>query len=179
MSFTDMMKFSNKMTYTKITVYNTVDDIINNIPYKAKFPFYYDKVIVAEYKIFDEHVVRIWKNNTSIGIDKSFTAGDRLIGSLDYSVSKTKFKIEYLYVINSDSGCFTTDSKYTKTKEYIHLMVLFAEKKAQDIGFGIITMDTHQGLRLFHRYYVEEGFVLTGGGSTGNPAWIEMEKNIT
>ena len=179
MSFTDMMKFSNKMRYTKMTVYNTVEDIINNIPYKSKFPFYYDKVIVAEYKIFDKHVVRIWKNNTSIGIDKSFAGGDELIGSLDYSVSKTKFKIEYLYVLNSDSGCFTNDPKYEKTKEYIHLLVTFAEKKAHENGFAVITMDTHQGLRLFHRYYVEEGFVITGGCSTENPTWIEMEKNIT
>ena len=174
-----MMKFSNKMRYTKMTVYNTVEDVANNIPYKSKFPFYHDKVIVAEYKIFDKQVVRIWKNKTTVGIDKSFTGGDALIGSIDYSISKTKFKIEYLYVLNSDSGCFTNDPKYTKAREYIHLMITFAERNAHENGFQVITMDTHQGLRLFHRYYVEEGFVLTGDVSSEHPTWMEMEKNIT
>lgn len=173
-----MMKFSNKMGFTKMTVYNTVQDFADNIPYKSKIPFYYDKVIVAEYKIFDKYVVRIWNNNTTVGIDKSFTGGDRLIGAMDYSMSKTKFKIEYLYVINSDGGCFTTDPKYAKTKDYIHLMVLFAERKAHENEYRIITMDTPQGLQLFYRYYVEEGFVLTGNRSGDNDAWIEMEKTL-
>ena len=173
-----MMKFSNKMGFSKMTVYNTVSDVLNNVPYTSIFSLYYDKVIVGEYKIFGMNVIRIWQNNKFFGIDKSFTGGDRLIGAMDYSVSPSKFKIEYLYVIDSDSGRYEADPKYVNAKEYMKLMISIAERKAKAMGLDI-TMDTHQSLRLFHRYYDEEGFLLTGKVASDHSAWVEMKKEIT
>jgi hypothetical protein len=179
MSLLKMMKFSAKMGFNKTTVYNTVSDIGLKTHYKSILPFYHDKIIVSEYKIYGTNVVRIWKNSTIIGIDSSPKGGDRMIGSMDYSVSNNRFKVEYLYVIDSDSGCFESDPKYVNAKEYTGLMVSFAVEKARELGIDDITMDTHQSLRLYHRYYVEEGFFLTGNASDDHSAWVEMRKNVS
>ena len=174
MSLTNMMKFSTKMGFSKMTVYNTVADIGLNIPHKSILPLYQDKIIVAEYKIYGKHILRIWRNSAIVGIDRSPTGGDRMIGSMDYSMSKEKLKIEFLYVVDSDS-CSKTNPN---AKEYTKLMILLAERKAHRFGIHDITMDTHQSLRLYHRYYVEEGFFITGEVASDHRAWVEMKKRV-
>ena len=174
-----MNLFGNKSRFTKITVYNTVKDVVKKNPYKSICPFYYDKVVVGEYvNNNNTNVLRIWKNNATVGIDKLYTGGDRMIGALDYSVLESRFKIEFLYVIDSDSGSFSANPKYSKAKEYVRLMILVAEAKAREMGFKTITMDTHKSLRLFSRYYKNEGFALTGNKANDHSSWLEMSKKI-
>lgn len=171
-----MMKFSTKMGFSKMTVYNTVADIGLDIPHTSILPLYRDKIIVAEYKIYGKHILRIWRNRAIVGIDRSPAGGDRMIGSMDYSMSKEELKIEFLYVVDIDSYSFEIKPN---AKEYTKLMILMAERKAHGFGIHDITMDTHQSLRLYHRYYVEEGFFVTGEVASDNKAWVEMKKRLS
>lgn len=173
-----MMNLFGKTRFTKLTVYNTVKDVVKKNPYKSICQFYFDKVVVGEYVNNDTNVLRIWKNNATIGIDKSYTGGDRMIGALDYSVLNRKFKIEFLYVLDSDSGSFNADPKYSNANEYVRLMISVAEAKARELGLETITMDTHRSLRLFNRYYKNEGFIFTGRVAGDNRYWLEMTKKI-
>ena len=72
-----MLHLFGKTRFTKLTVYNTVKDVVKKNPYKSICQFYFDKVVVGEYVNNDTNVLRIWKNNATIGIDKSYTGGDR------------------------------------------------------------------------------------------------------
>jgi hypothetical protein len=118
------------------------------------------------------------KNNATVGIDKLYTGGDRMIGALDYSIIERKFKIEFLYVIDSDMCAYNDDPKYSNAKEYVRLMISVSEAKARDLGFEYITMDTHRSLRLFERYYKDAGFALTGNIAKDNRYWVELIKKI-
>ena len=57
-------------------------------------------------------------------------------------------------------------------------MISVAEAKARELGIETITMDTHRSLRLFNRYYKNEGFIFTGRVAGDNRYWLEMTKKI-
>lgn len=143
---------------------------------QSYLPLYRDKVIVGEYERNGIHVVRVW-NNTGIFIDSNPTTKN-MVGGLDYSVSVDEFKVEFIYVIDSDRGSLIADPKYVNAGKYIALMVDIAEKKACELSFDTITMDTHMSLRLFDRYYKDNGFTLTGKIVSDHGAWVQMQKKI-
>jgi hypothetical protein len=124
------------------------------------------------------HVLRVWKNDNCFSIDRNPLERCKSIGA-EYSVNKNRLKIEFLHVFDSDNGSLTADPKYVYAREYIKAMILIAERKIIESKHDRIIMDTHKSLRLFHRYYKNEGFVLTNKVSTDHRAWVETQKNLT
>lgn len=178
MNFNSKIIFSNRMGFTRVSVFNSVKDIVVNTHYKPLLPFYRNKVVVGEYEDSPTHIIRIWKNHAIAGINCSITGGERMIGAMDYSVSANKFKIDYIYVRDVDSMQYDTPTDPTKSCEYVKLMISIAEKKARDLGFENIIMDTHQNLKLYKRYYENEGFEMTGRPASDHRSWLEMTKKI-
>ena len=174
------MIFNNKMGFTNVTGYNTVNDIVTNTIYNPILPFYHNKLIVGKYSYSflnkNMNIIRIWKNPAIFGIDCLSVGGEKMIGAMDYSLTKTNLKVEFLYVRDGDSIGHTPD--HSKSCEQVRLLISIAEKKAQELGFENITMDTHQNLNIYNRYYKDEGFIMTGRPATDHRAWLEMTKKI-
>jgi hypothetical protein len=168
------------MGFTNVSVYNTVEDIVINTQYKSLLPFYQNKTIIGQYSYSylnkNMNIIRIWKNQAFVGIDCSSVSGEKMIGALDYSLTKTSLKVEFIYVRDGDSIGHAPD--HSKSCEQVRLLISIAEKKAQELGFENITMDTHQNLNIYNRYYKDEGFTMTGRPATDHRAWLEMTKKI-
>jgi hypothetical protein len=165
------------MKFDKITVFNNIVDVINNKPYKSFVPMFLNKIIVGEYKTSSGYgVVRVWKNNQLFGVGQ--ISQNNTLGALDYQIHDTIFKIEYVYVYDydsdSDADSLELNPKYKDAKKFINLMIQIAEKKSNDLLFDKMIMDTHMSLRLFDRYYDNEGFTLTGKVASDNISWVEM-----
>ena len=170
------------MRFINFTVFNSVSDMARNfITQKSVIPNYKGKIIVGECRLphMDHgsiHVVRVWKNNNYFSIDRNSFERRKYIGALDYSVNENRFKIEFLHVFDSDNGSLNADPKYVNAKEYIKSMISIAERKTIESKHDRIIMDTHNSLRLFNRYYKNEGFVMTNNVSTDHRAWVETQK---
>jgi hypothetical protein len=170
------------MRFIKFTVFNSVSDIARNvIAPKSFFPNYKGKIIIGEcvFPHDDDnfiHVVRVWKNENYFSIDKNPLEKRKSIGALDYSVNENRFKIEFLHVFDNDDSGLDADPKYVNATEYIKAMISIAERKTHESKHDRIIMDTHQSLRLFHRYYKDEEFVLTNNVSSDHGAWVETQK---
>lgn len=174
--------------FTKLSVFDSVTGLAKNVMSKnSLIPYFKGKIILGEYKLLHHgyesmyplNVVRVWKNDNYFSIDSYPFDRHKSIGSLDYSVNENRFKIEFLYVLDNDDSSMDADPKYVHATEYIKAMISIAERKAREWKKDRIIMDTHQSLRLFHRYYEEEGFVLTNKVASDHRAWVETEKIIT
>jgi hypothetical protein len=172
------------MKFTKFTVFDSLPKLArNDISQKSFFPSYKGKIIIGECEMkYDDneskyplHVVRVWRNDNYFTIDSDRIDRRKIIGALDYSVNK-RFKVEFLYVQDNDDDGLNADPKYVNATEYTKAMISIAERKALESQNDRIIMDTHQSLRLFHRYYEKEGFVLTNKVASDHPAWVETEK---
>ena len=62
---------------------------------------------------------------------------DKMIGAMDYSLTKTNLKVEFLYVRDGDSIGHKPD--HSKSCEQVRLLISIAEKKAQELGFVLGT----------------------------------------
>jgi hypothetical protein len=159
------------MKFDKITVFNNIVDVINNKPYESFVPIFLNKIIVGEYKtIYGYGVVRVWKNNQLFGVGQ--ISRNNTVGALDYQIHDTNFKIEDIYVYGSSGSLELASNK--EAKKLINLMIKIAEKKSNDLLFDKMIMDTHMSLRLFDRYYENEGFALTGNVASDNRRCVEM-----
>lgn len=170
------------MIFTKFSVFDTMSRLVCNVVSKKTFfPNYNGKIIVGECVTNNDgktiHVVRVWKNDNYFSIDDTPFAKRKHIGSLDYSTSGDKFKIEFLYVPDNEFGMDTVP-KYVNASEYIKVMISIAERKAIELKNDSIIMDTHKSLRLFNRYYINEGFILTNKVASDHTAWVETKKKI-
>jgi hypothetical protein len=171
------------MRFINFTVFNSVSDMARNvISQKSLIPNYKAKIIVGECQIHHDemlpplHVLRVWKNDNYFRIDRNPLESRKSIGALEYSVNKRRFKIEFLHVFDGNKGSLNADPKYVHAREYIKAMISIAERKAIESKHDRIIMDTHNSLRLFDRYYKNEGFVLTNKVSTDHRAWVETQK---
>jgi hypothetical protein len=174
------------MRFINFTVFNSVSNMARNvITQKSLIPYYKGKIIVGECQLHHDemlpplHVLRVWKNDNCFSIDRNPLERCKSIGAPEYSVNKNRFRIEFLHVFDSDNGSLTADPKYVYAREYIKAMISIAERKTIESKHDKIIMDTHKSLRLFHRYYKNEGFVLTNKVSTDHRAWVETQKNLT
>jgi hypothetical protein len=157
------------MKFDKITVYNNVVDIIKNKPCKSLIPMFFNKFIVGEYKTPSGYgVVKVWKNGQLFGVGRF--SQNNIVGSLDYQVYDTIFKIGYICVY---ANSLETDPKYENAKKYTNLMIQIAQKKSNDLLFDKMIMDTHISLRLFYRFYKNEGFTLTGNMASDDRNSVE------
>lgn len=166
------------MQFTKFTVFRNVADAMTNVPYMSFLPMYRDKLVIAECELDGMHVLRSWKNKGYLQIDGDFRSNE-MVGALDYTVAKDRFKIEYIYVKDHDEmGGLDPDPKYVHAKSYNALMIAIAERRASALNMDSMIMDTHRSLRLYKRYYEGEGFELTGKKASDHGAWVEMKRKI-
>ena len=143
------------------------------------FPQLYsnNKFAMKHYTLDDEkNIVRIWRNNAWFDCWYDSFSTLKCVGCLDYTVEKDHVKIDYISV-NDDSK-----NKLSLTEmESMKLMNSFVEWTklvAKENGKPKIVVDVHYNLKMFEKYFGQNGFIVTTRKCQDNPYWIETELQL-
>jgi hypothetical protein len=130
------------------------------------------------------HSIRIWQSkvllNTWYNIGARTTA---FIGALDYTLHPDHLKIEHLRVNDEECQYYLKPlTKEDATKVRIALMDCIIKVAVQENKSKVL-VDVHRNLRLFKKYYIEDGFQPTDlPNNEGNVYWtgavLSLKGNI-
>ena len=167
---------------------------INNInclhdEYKSSYNIYTnnlfsDKIKVEEKRLSNNiFMFRIIKVRCLC--DNPIEESYKYIGCLDYQINKDKdnIKIEYLSVTDKEYTKHTPDAKeyYLEEQDALKLnqgLLKYVENIALANNISKIIVDVHGNLRIYDKFYLDEGFKITDRYCLDNPYWIEVEKSI-
>lgn len=114
------------------------------------------------YKTFikrgDYNIVKLWKKDY---LYKTF------IGAIDYKINYNNIKIEYMEISNT----LNDDDEMDANKSLIG----FVKDLGKDLDKNKIIVDVHENLIVYHKYYMNEGFIITNNKCIDNPSWIQSE----
>jgi len=122
--------------------------------------------------------IRIWKTPCLLGFwYNDFDYSHKyFIGALDYTIYENCIKIDYLNINDFDKkdmfyNPLNQDDSIHLVKSLIHFVKIVALKETKPK----IILDIHENLRMFFKYYQEEGFRVTNRKCKSNPFWLEAE----
>lgn len=140
---------------------------------------YEDKIAISHE--LDENgmfSIRIWKTTCLFGFwYNDFNCSHKnFIGALDYKIHENYIKIDYLNINDFDKkdlfyNLLNQDECVNLMKSLINFVKIIAMKENK----SKIILDIHENLRLFFKYYQEEGFRVTNRKCKMNPFWLESE----
>ena len=106
---------------------------------------------------------------------------NNFIAALDYTIEDKHIKIDYLNINDIDTHNLFRNEQYFDEYEAIHMtncLLTYTENIARSLSKEKIVIDVHENLRLYNKFYKGAGFVLTTRRASGNPFWLQVEKNI-
>ena len=141
------------------------------------------RIAIEHKQIGDQHSILIWKTQSIFDCwyGKLTDPGSEFIAALDYTVNPDHdyVKIDYMIINDSEHGDLYKDYFDPATaQELIENMINFIEIIAKIHKVKKITMDVHKDLRIYNKYYKNNGFKLTDRKYKDNQYWIETEKII-
>ena len=144
--------------------------------------FYCDRIAVKHYKQGDNNIIRAWSTPSLLDIWYNDFSTKQFVCAIDYRVKDNYIKIEYMNMNDDESGSICPSSDILPLVEANLLnraMIDFIKRVAEEENKEKVVVDVHNNLRIFNKYYKEEGFVATNRKCSDNPYWIEAEMSIT
>ena len=152
-----------------------------NIVIPSYLCIYEDRFAIKHYTRNDMNVLRVWKTKSWFDYwynDFSDT-GERFIAALDYTINDDHIKIEHICVNDGENnGIYQDALDNHDASELIISLFAFVTSVAKEEKKMRITMDVHENLRLYNKYYKDGGFVLTCDKCQDNPVWIKTQINL-
>ena len=154
---------------------NILFNLLNNDysdEYTCNF-IYGERIAIKHYTQNNQNVVRIWKTNSLFDYFYSdhLSPYSTFIGAIDYTINDDHVKIDFL-CINDDENKNNYEMLILKKS-----LINFIKNLANEKNKSKIIVDVHKNLRLYKKYYSNEGFKQTNRKCTDNPYWIEAEFN--
>jgi hypothetical protein len=169
------MQFFNKTVL--LSNIKTLSYFLNNSIISESNCVFGPRIAIKHYTAGDMNVIRIWKTNSLLDYWYDDFKTSNFIGAIDYKTCDNIIKIEYLS-INDDEN-ITSYSNFKLDKEDAYdlkkSLINFIKLVATEERKNKIIIDVHQNLRLYKKYYMEEGFVKTNRKCIDNPYWVECE----
>jgi hypothetical protein len=162
-----------------------------NSPTIPSFPSLYSDRIAIKHSMSTDtlHMIRLWKTKSVFDLWYDDFNTRNFVGALDYEVHADHINIEYMSINEPTEN--NRDKMYKKildqnndvitaeeSDELIHAMLHFMKNVAKEEKKSKIVVDVHHNLRIFNKYYQEEGFNVTDRKCSDNPYWIETEYDV-
>jgi len=133
-----------------------------------------------------QYSIRIWKSNSILDVWYDRLTSRNFIAALDYELFDDYVKIDYLKPNDAENsnnlsyGCISNYEHLTDydAKEVVNSMIKYVENIARQNNKNKIVLDVHGNLRIFNKYYAENGFIVTDRKCCDNPFWKETEKMV-
>jgi len=127
--------------------------------------------------------IRIWKTTSIFDYwyGELSDPGSTFIASLDYTINPRHHyvKIESLFMNDDEhSNVYKNSLDSVTAQELNENLLKFVENVAKTNSISKIIIDVHSNLRIYNKYYKNNGFQLTDRKCADNPYWIETEKII-
>jgi hypothetical protein len=161
---------------------DSLQELLNNNSNENNYMchgFYEDKIAVRhQVDEYGKNSIRIWKTTCLFGVwYNDFNSSQKnFIAALDYNIYENSIKIEYLNINDFDKNYMflnplDEDESINLVKSLINFIKIVATKENKPS----IILDVHENLRLFFKYYNDEGFRITNRKCKTNPFWLESE----
>lgn len=168
----------------KIIMLNCFDSLCDYLRYDQVYnPFtFYSPKFIIDHQTFihrdaenPSHSIRIWKSNTLCNQWYNDLQTNSFVAALDYQIRKDDVKIEYMNV--NDNECIYSEKPIRQSEAiYLHHELLnFIKRIAEVEQKSKVIIDVHENLRIYNKYYKDEGFQLTNRKAKDNPFWKEVE----
>lgn len=142
---------------------------------------YSDKIAIKHYNYEKINSIRIWKTKSLFNYLFYKLSGGKFIGGIDYIINNDNIKIDYLFINDNEyknicnknipNDILDESEAFEIKKSLINYIKFLAKKENKNK----IIIDVHQNLRLYEKYYNNEGFIITNRKCLDNPYWIETE----
>jgi len=140
---------------------------------------YTDKIAINFFSEDEFNFIRIWKTKVLFNLWYDNFNCRQLIAALNYEITKDYIKIDYLNINDGDGYSESNFVLNLNESETIKKALLqFIKNLAIKEKKKKIIIDVHENLRIFNKYYKNEGFVTTTHRCHDNRFWIEAELNI-
>jgi len=154
-------------------------DVLNNNDDPSLYTckcIYADRIAIKHYIRNETHIIQIWKTKSFFDWWYDPYYSRNFIACMDYTMHDTFIKINHIGIKDNDSRNMYSDSldEYD-AEELIKNMVDFVKIVGTKENKLKITLDVHENLRLFLKYYYYIGFKTTTNKCKDNPFWIETE----
>ena len=152
----------------------------NNYSSKNNIDILSDKIVIKHSLFENQHSIKIWKTKTLFNYwyDDNFSA-NKFIGIIDFTINKDNIKIDYFNI--NDTESYINDNfklNDNDAKELTKSMIDFVKKIGKEEEKNKIIIDVHNNLRIFNKYYSNEGFIATPRKTYDHSLWIEAELNL-
>ena len=140
---------------------------------------YKNRIAIKHYAIENINVIRIWETKSLFNVWYDDFSNNKFIGAIDYSINDKDIKIEYMNINDGHTG-----SNYNNilckddALELKKSLVFHVKNLAKENDKNKIRIDVHSNLRIYNKYFKNEGFVITDRKCTDNLYWIESELEI-
>lgn len=143
--------------------------------------FYEDKIAIQYSCENNSNTICIWK--TKVLFDYWYNSfdqcGQNLIATLNYSINDSFIKINHLYINDGrHPNLYNSLLDENESEDLVKWLIHYLKKITILLEKKKITMDVHENLRIFEKYYYYIGFELTNQVSKDNPFWLEVELSI-
>jgi hypothetical protein len=156
-------------------------DLLNNNDNPSLYTckcMYADRIAIKHYIDNEKHIIQIWKTKSVFDYWYDPYYSKNFIACMDYTVHDIFIKINYIG-INDDDPQHTYSHKNAldeyDAEDLIQHLLNFVKIIATKENKLKITMDVHENLRLYMKYYYYNGFKTTDNKCTDNPFWVETE----
>ena len=166
------------------TILNSCKDLYkylqtNNV--NNPFTLYSDKIILERETFpYGEtenicHSIRIWKSKTLFNSWFNNQSSSAFIGALDYQIRPNDIRIEYLSVNDEECPYIDKPIDLAESRNVHKELLEYAKKLAKDENKDKVIIDVHGNLRIYNKFFKDEGFQITGRKASDNPFWQEVE----
>ena len=160
----------------------SLQELLNNNGNESNYMcqgFYEDKIAIR-HKVdkYGMNSIRIWKTTCLFGFwYNDFNSSQKnFIAALDYTIYENYIKIDYLSINDYDKKyMFFNPLDEDESINLMKSLINFVKIVATCQNKPTIILDVHENLRLFFKYYNDEGFRITNRKCKTNPFWLESE----
>ena len=164
-----------------------VNKSLQNEPFNTPWCIYADRFAIKKETLFTNSItgsaielksIRIWKTKSFLDWWYDDQSSGTFIGALDYVINEDHVKCEYMSIIDvRESGYRNSTSILTEEEitELSNSFINFLKIVSQQENKPKIVVDVHNNLRIYKKFYENEGFHITERRSTDNPFYIEVE----
>lgn len=171
-----MIFFGKSILVTNLI--NVCDLLQKNIVPSTPFSYGYNDRIAINHRMQGEYnIIRIWHTKSLFDYWYDDFSTNKFIGAVDYKINDDHIKIDYLDVNDDESCAKIKDIKLNKeeSNKMTKSLIDFIKNKAKEENKQKIIIDVHSNLRLYDKYYKNEGFKVTDRKCSDNPYWVETE----
>lgn len=158
---------------------NALYELLNNNDNPSLYTckcIYEDRIAIKHYIENERHIIQIWKTKSVFDwwFDPYYSRN--FIACMNYTIHDTYIKINYIGINDNERiNMYNIPLDEYDSEDLIKNLVNFVKIVGTKENKLKITMDVHENLRLFMKYYYYIGFKTTKNKCADNPFWIETE----